>query len=177
MTPFANWRTLAFGAAALAVGFGATKAALVKADPPARKGGVDNAMLQARRLMTELQSTGWDNYFVDKDLRRLPEQDFAAIPSRRAPEADSFVIARTFDEYDEIAFTCDTFVERPPSGSGGVSGFFIVGWKTGAINTYDVSDVRMYQLQDRDALIFVFPGMDEYSPDLPPMFGYQASDD
>jgi hypothetical protein len=177
MSAFVQWRLLGYATLALIVGFASTKAILATHESGS-KGGVDNAMLQARALMTELQVKGWDSFEIDPDLLRLPDQDYASLASRRSESSDSFVLPRGFfEEYDDIAFLCDTFVvhdfERVAGTEGSVSvtGFYIVGWKSGAINTYDVKDVRMHQLQERDSRIPVFPGMPEYHESLAMMAG------
>jgi hypothetical protein len=163
--------------ASVAVGFFITSTVIARSHPTSGAGGVDNAMEQARRLMTELQARDFDPQSVGMELLRLPEQDFVSIKSRRAPESRSFVIPVRNSEYDEVAFICDTFVlwnTRYVRGAEAVSlttGFYIVGWKNGAINTYDVRDVRLYQLPDRTSMIPVFPGMDEYSTELRPYPG------
>jgi hypothetical protein len=171
---FVQWRLLGFAALTLVAGFAATKTLMVGREPAAKKGGVDNALVQARALMTELQNTGWDRIDVDRDLMRLPEQDYASLPSRRSPSSDSFVLPRGFfEEYEDIAFICDTFVRQETQvvqgqeGRMQTTGFYIVGWKTGAINTYDVSDVRLYPLPGQpNRKISVFPGMAEWRADL-----------
>ena len=168
-----QWRLLGVLGISLTAGFFLTKAVIGPAEPSSKLGGVDTAMLQARRLMDELQARDFDSSDIDMDLLRLPEQDYASLPSRRAPDSRSFVIPFNFSEYEEVAFVCDTFVRRDleiVQGIEGVAtttGFYIVGWKSGAINTYDVTDVRLYNLPSNPrSMIPVFPGMGEYRPEL-----------
>lgn len=183
-TGFTSFRTLAVTLAIVAVGFAVTRIATSAAKTPSspKNGGIDNAMQQARKLMAELSEANWNPREVDQSLLRLPEQDYAQNRMDRLPQRDSFIIPSKFQQYDEVAFYCDTFISRKREIVKGreaeltVTGFFIVGWKDGVINTVDVADVRLVPLPGVDNTWFhVFPGMNEYDAGLKYMSGTRGA--
>lgn len=177
---FAVWLTLPAIAFAAGAGFLVTKAALSHVGPTSEPNR-DRALLQAKMLLNELQDSRWDASRVSPKLLRLPEQDFVSSAKGRRPERNSFAIELQ-PEYDEVAFTCDTFVDRRLDTVKGVegklvtSGYYIVGWKDGHVSTVDVHDVRLFELPGKPGVkIAVFPGMSEYSASLQAFPGTERS--
>ena len=172
---FTTWKTTAIVALAAMAGYGITcSITALAASPPVSKGGIDDAMDQARQLLVELRNADWNRDAVDPDLLMLPEQ--ATVGAwQNLPGADSFVVDQRHAQYEEVAFYSMTFVDKSfvvvPGQEHVVTttGFFIVGWKDGRVETVDVSDVRMFSLGGVDnPRIPVFPGMDEYDSNLEP---------
>jgi hypothetical protein len=177
---FTTWRTVALLALTAGFGFALTRTAMLvaKREPDLKTGGIDNAMEQARRLLNELRNVEWNPRDVDQALLRLPEQDFVDLPTQRVPDMPSFITDKVHRQYDELAFFSNTFVRQSAQIVPGqeaevtVTGFFIVGWKDGRVNTVDVADVRLFPLPNQDQVwIWVFPGMDEYASGLMKMPG------
>ncbi len=130
-------------------------------------------MEQARRLLAELRDADWNPRGVDQSLLRLPEQDHAKSWVDRDPARPSFLTDSFHPQYEEVAFYCDTFVEKKLTvvkgreGDLAMTGFFIVAWKDGRVNTVDIAEARLFPLPNENKVwIIVFPGMDEYDAGL-----------
>ncbi len=170
---FTSSRTLVLILATVAVGFAVTRIAMSTAKAPTaeKKGGIDNAMEQARRLVAELKEADWNIHGVDQSLLRLPEQDYVQAKVFRSPDMTSFAIPRGDPVYDEVALYSSTFVNWVPkdgkSGASARTGYYIVAWMDGRVNTVDVADVRYFPVPGKDdQMLYVFPGMDEYDAAL-----------
>jgi hypothetical protein len=151
-----------------------------RASQPARSSVTVNLLEQnslattserARQLMAALRENNWSANGVDRELLRVPDQDLAQIPSDRADYVPTFWCPSADNVYDEIAFYSMLYVRRDftvaPGSEGRTqySGFFLVGYRSGEVEEVPVQDVRILW---RDGIGKpVFPGMAEYSSELP----------
>jgi hypothetical protein len=129
-------------------------------------------MEQARSLLTALRDADWDTRRVDQRLLYLPEHGQRG-ELKDDPHAPSFLRDTIHPEYDEVAFVCSTFVDREltvvpgKEGTLTVTGYYIVAWKDGRVEKVQVADLRLLEIPAAERTwLTVFPGMDEYDPDL-----------
>lgn len=172
---FTSIRTLAIVLGTVAVGYVLTKSAtsVAKAPSAPKAAGLDNAMQQAKRLLSELRDADWNPCEVDQALLRLPEQDTAQNVADRRPGQTSFAVPQHTSVYDEVALMSNTFVQKNlkivkgVEGTMEITGYWIVGWKDGRVTAVDVADVRYVpNPEEENSWLYVFPGMDEYDSAL-----------
>lgn len=134
----------------------------------------ESALAQAKKLMDAYIEAGRDWSKVDPSLLRHPDQKLVEGSHLRAANAFVPLFADAF--YDaQIAFTSSMYVQRNLVYKGGdeieskPSGFFIVGYESGAIRKVPIKDVRYFQIRltkngvTDDVWKHVFPGMAQYA--------------
>ena len=136
------------------------------------QGHVEDTMARARTLLTALRENEWDAERIDYHLLRVPDQDFAQFERLRGPNTyASFFCARQDIYRAKVAFYIDLYIRKNLEVVPGiegvlhVEGFYIVGWKDGRIERVPWDQVRLYP--SGPGFKDVFPGMDEYDPELP----------
>ena len=140
------------------------------------EGHVDQTIEQGKRLLQQLRNQGWDPQRVDRALLRVPDQDFAQALQDRAASFPTFTVPTKTSPvravYEgQVAFFSLLYVRRNfrvVKGIEGIAtyeGFMIAGWRDGRVEKVPVDQVRLLAVGDMSA--FVFPGMRQYSADLP----------
>jgi hypothetical protein len=119
-----------------------------------------------------LRANNYDWKKVDRSLWSVPDEIHYQLWQPRTYHAWSR-LTNIPVYHDEIAFYSNLYVwmeMKPSSGLEGkslqLSGFYIVGWKNGEVTRVPTDEVRVLYSASGSG-VNVFPGMSEFSTDLP----------
>jgi hypothetical protein len=136
---------------------------------------------RARELLTNLRESSWDLSKIDPSLLRVNDQDFAQFPEERSPDYPTFALPFVNTKTDiykgQIGLFTSLYVHVSKivvPGSEAIvthSGPVIVGWMDGRVEEVPIEDVRLYRAEGDPISRWVFPGMRQYDPSLPPIDG------
>lgn len=139
-----------------------------------KRGNPQQAVEQSRQLLAALREVNWDFFKVPRTLKQLPDRMLSEDEILRGPTASSFTWPHDgqLRPSAEIAFYSRLYARdnpKPHRNDGmrfSPSGFYIVGWKRGDVTTVPVEDIRVRAYPNHQGYELLFPGQNEYDPNL-----------